>query len=91
MTEPLIVFAAQFAYVFLLGFQQLNVVGKHYTAAAGVSVLLGSFGYFLTATIALHQKTLGGAVWLAYICGGPAGIVASMWLHPKLRSFMEKK
>lgn len=92
MTEPLIVFVAQFTYILLLGFQQLNVVGRHYASAATVSLLLGSFGYYLTAEIAAHQKAgVGGAVWFAYVSGGPAGIVCSMWLHPRIRKWLEKK
>ncbi|MDE2102476.1 MAG: hypothetical protein KGL39_34840 [Patescibacteria group bacterium] len=90
--EAAFVFLAQFVYILLLGFQQLNVMGKHYTSAATVSLALGSFGYYLTAEIAAHQKAgMGGAVWCAYVAGGPAGIVCSMWLHPRIRKWLEKK
>ncbi len=81
------VFLAQFAYIFLLGFQQLNVVGRNYIAAATTSVFLGVFGFYLVAIVALHaDKPMGTLVWWAYVTSGPAGICFAMWIHPKLRS-----
>lgn len=86
MLTALAVFACQFAYVALLGLQQLNVVGKHYTAAFAVSLCLGVLGYHLVAVIAIHAHQAAGApAWWGYVFGGPAGIVFSMWLHPRLR------
>lgn len=86
MTEAVIVFLCQFAYIMLLGLQQLNVVGKHYASAAGTSFALGWFGYFLTATVAVHEKHgMYSMVWWAFVSAGPIGIVVSMWLHPRLK------
>lgn len=81
-----LVFAAQFAYIFLLGFQQQNVTGKHYALAQFTSLLLGICGYHLTATVALAASGPAfGPVWWAYIAAGPVGISVSMWVHPRLR------
>jgi uncharacterized membrane protein (DUF485 family) len=86
VTQATLVFAAQFFYVLLLGFQTQNVVGKHYAAAMGNSLLLGILGLTLTTVIA-RQAVLGSdwKVIGAFLLSGPCGIATSMWLHPKLR------
>lgn len=92
MSEPLIVFACQFTYIMLLGLQTLNVNGKHYISAAATSLALGCFGYFLTATVAAHQQHgIYSPAWFAFIAGGPMGVVASMWLHPRLKAFWSEQ
>lgn len=92
MLLALLIFACQFTYIALLGLQQLNVVGRHYIGACVVSLLLGMCGYQLTAQIALaaHGPALG-PVWWGYLAGGPLGICFGMWLHPRLRKWMEKR
>lgn len=90
--EALFVFAAQFLYVFLLGLQQLNVVGRHYAAAAATSWCLGVFGYYLTATIAVHSSPDSGSlVWWAFTTAGVAGICFAMWVHPRIERRFKKE
>jgi hypothetical protein len=85
MTTAACVFAAQFVYILLLGLQQQNVIGRHYVGAACTSLLLGTFGIYLTATIAIHaESSMFSPVWLAFIAAGPAGICVAMWLHPRI-------
>lgn len=85
MTAAIAVFCCQFAYIFLLGMQQQNVIHRRYVGAASVSLLLGIGGYYLTATIALAaSQGFGSPVWWGYILSGPAGIVTAMWVHPRL-------
>jgi uncharacterized membrane protein YfcA len=73
-------FASAFATVFLLGFQQKNVHGNHYLAAIVTSIGIGSAQIFLWRLI----PQAGASEIIATLCGGPAGICAAMYLHPKL-------
>lgn len=85
MLNAAAVFACQYAYIFLLGMQQQNVIHRRYVGAGGVSLLLGMGGYYLTATIALAAgQGFGSPVWWGYILAGPAGIVTAMWVHPRM-------
>lgn len=76
---PALLFAASFAVVFSLGLQQINVERRSMLAAALTSPLIG------ISSIVLYKVLPGPTAWLdlvAYLAGGMAGIVASMWLHP---------
>ena len=91
MLELLLIFAAQFSMVFLLGFQNQNVIGKHYIGAAITSTILGVSGFYITATIAQVGKSgVFSPEWWAYIAAGPIAIVLSMLLHPKIKNFINK-
>lgn len=84
------VLLSQFVMILLLGLQSLNVNQRRYLAAAITSLLLGVIGFYLTGTVAeAHKDGAFTLTWWAYISGGPAGIVASMWLHQLL--FERKK
>lgn len=74
-------FAATFAVVFALGLQSLNVNGGHRALAFATSFLIGA------ANLVLFKVMPGPTdAWQtgAYLLGGPFGIVASMWVHPRL-------
>jgi len=79
MTE-LYFFAAAFITVFALGFQQQNVTGRHYVAAVFTSLCIGS------AQLFLWHKAPGITLpeVLATLAGGPVGIVAAMYAHPRI-------
>ncbi len=73
----LLLFASTFILVFLLGFQSLNVNGGHYWAA-----FLSSFGISFSQLVL--YKMVPDANWteiVAYMSGGPFGIVFSMYAH----------
>mgnify|MGYP003425354905 CR=1 FL=1 len=79
MTE-ISLFAAAFITVFALGFQQQNVAGRHYLAAVFTSLCIGAAQLFLwriapTASVSEIAATLAG---------GPVGIVAAMYAHPRI-------
>ena len=76
----LILFASAFATVFLLGFQQQNVTGRHYFSAVLVSFGIGISQITLWRNV--PDADLGQII--ATLAGGPIGIVAAMWLHPKI-------
>lgn len=80
MTAALL-FAATFFAVWTLGIQQINVERRMLVAAAVTSPLIG------LAHLALFKVLPGPTDALeiaAYLAGGSAGIVASIWAHPRL-------
>lgn len=77
----LLLFIATFAAVFTLGVQQINVERRHMLAAAATSPLIG------LAHLALFKVLPGPTLAIeiaAYLAGGSAGIVASIWAHPRM-------
>lgn len=84
MTE-LALFASTFVTVFALGVQSLNVNNGHYAAAFCTSLAIG------TGNLVLLKIVPGDTTPLqivAYLAGGPFGIVAAMWAHPRLVRWM---
>lgn len=73
-------FASAFTTVFALGFQQQNVIHRHFKSAAITSFAIGSCQIFLWR----HMPAADAVQIAATLLGGPAGITAAMWLHPKL-------
>jgi len=79
MTE-LTLFTSAFLTVFLLGFQQQNVIGRHYVAAAVTSLGIGTAQIILWKTIPEADATQIAAT----LAGGPCGILAAMHTHPRI-------
>lgn len=77
---PFALFLSAFATVFLLGIQQQNVHGRHYAAAIFTSLGIGAAQLFLWRMV--PEAT--AAEIAATLAGGPVGIVAAMWIHPRL-------
>lgn len=77
---PMILFASAFTTVFLLGVQQQNVIGRHYLAAVVTSVGIGTAQIFLWRLV----PSANAVEIVSTLCGGPVGIVAAMYLHPRL-------
>lgn len=77
MTE-LILFGSTFVLVFALGFQSLNVNGGHYLAAALTSFVIGAAQMLL---LKLGPDASATEI-IAFLCGGPLGIVTAMRVHP---------
>ena len=77
MTE-LALFVSAFGTVFSLGFQQQNVLGRHFVAAGITSFVIGACQIYLWRT--LPDSTASEIV--ATLLGGPVGIIAAMWTHP---------
>ncbi|PYJ07643.1 MAG: hypothetical protein DMF06_15030 [Verrucomicrobia bacterium] len=79
MTE-LLIFLSTFVSVFALGFQSLNVNSGRYLAAIFTSFMIGAghlclYRYLPEASLSQN---------LAYLIGGPFGIVSSMWAHRRV-------
>lgn len=80
MITHLALFFSSFVTVFLLGAQQKNVQGNHYLAAAITSLGIGSAQIFLWRLIPSADMSQIAAT----LAGGPVGIIAAMWAHPRL-------
>lgn len=79
MTHIALFFSAFFT-VFLLGFQQQNVAAGHYRSAMITSIGIGSAQIFLWRLVPDANAT----EIIATLLGGPLGIVAAMWVHPRV-------
>ncbi len=77
MTE-LVIFCATFGTVFALGFQSQCVNSGHYIAAFFNSLAIGTGQFFI---LKLVPEAHGIGQYMAYLLGGPLGIIASMWAH----------
>jgi len=71
-------FASTYALVFALGLQSLNVNGGHYAAAFFTSFCIGASNPVLFKL----APDAGGIQIVAYLAGGPLGIVSAMRAHP---------
>lgn len=79
------VFVAQFIVIYLLGFQQQNVTGKHYFMAFITSLILGVSSWFLTSVISVaNLDAIGSLVWWSFILSGPIAIVMAMRTHSRI-------
>jgi hypothetical protein len=83
----LFLFASAFCTVFLLGFQQKNVAADHYMAAVVTSLGIGVSQIFLWRLI----PSATPSQIIATLCGGPCGIVAAMYLHPRIMTRKARK
>lgn len=79
-------FFSAFLTVFLLGFQQKNVQGNHYISAIFTSFGIGGAQIFLWRLVPDANATQ----IIATLAGGPFGIVAAMWVHPRLAKLRGK-
>ena len=86
MTE-LTLFLSTASLVFALGLQQLNVQGHHYVLAALTSCLIGGAQIYLWRTM----PSASGSEIVATLCGGPVGILAAMYAHPRLVRFLVRR
>jgi hypothetical protein len=85
MTE-LALFASTFLLVMLLGLQSLNVNNGHHWAAFFTSFGIGASNLVLFK-LAPEANTTEMA---AYLLGGPLGILAAMWLHPRMARWIKR-
>lgn len=85
--KELLLFATTFGIVFFLGLQSLSVNGKLYTMAMINSLVIGSFNLFLFKTVPSMD---GVSEIVAYLVGGPCGIVCAMFVHPKISKWITK-
>ncbi|MBK8916405.1 MAG: hypothetical protein IPM64_17710 [Phycisphaerales bacterium] len=82
--SELALFSSTFVLVFALGLQSLNVNGGHYLAAFLTSFVIGGMNMVLYKLAPNASAT----EIMAYLVGGPLGIVTSMAAH---RRFAKRK
>ena len=80
----LIVFVAQFFFIFLKGLQQINIIKQRYRLSIFISLGLGVCG-LLTMGIIAKAVVVGGhwSVYAGFLAGGPAGICSAIWIEKK--------
>lgn len=78
LTTAAWLFASTYVLVFALGLQSLNVNGGHYAAAFFTSFGIGASNLVLFKM----APDAGGIEIVAYLAGGPLGIVSAMRAHP---------
>lgn len=83
----LALFVSTFVLVFALGLQSLNVNGGHRIAAFFTSFAI-SGGNLVLFKLAPDASELE---MIAFVLGGPFGIIASMWFHPRMVRWMAGK
>ena len=79
----MLLFISTLALVFLMGFQQQNVIHSHYFTAAATSFLIA------LAQFSLYKGIIAADYWgvIEMGAGGAIGITASMFFHKKWRNF----
>lgn len=78
--ELLLIFAAGFGSVFLLGFQSRNVNHGNYAWAAGTSFAIAQMQTTLWGELFSNLTWAASAV---YGLSGACGITLSMWMHQR--------
>lgn len=78
LTTAAWLFASTYVLVFALGLQSLNVNGGHYRAAFITSLGIGGSNLVLFKM----APDASGLEIIAYLAGGPLGIVSAMRAHP---------
>jgi len=80
-------FVSTFLLVMLLGLQCLNVNNGHHWAAFFTSFGIGASNLVLFKLAPDANAT----EMLAYMLGGPFGILAAMWLHPRMALWFKQR
>jgi hypothetical protein len=91
MADALMVFAAQYVYVLLLGLQSLNVNQRRYGMAAATSFLLGVLGFLTTSIVGAAKGMELSLLWWCFVLSGPIGILSAMHLQPWLVRKLSRK
>lgn len=80
-------FGSTFLLVFFLGLQSLNVNNGHHVAAFFTSFGIGASNLVLFKL----APNAGGMEIIAFLLGGPFGIISSMHVHGRLSKRWRRK
>lgn len=72
--------------VFFLGFQQQNVMARQYSMAVLTSIAIGACQIYLWRALPNADPVQIAAT----LAGGPVGICAAMWAHPRIARWRSK-
>lgn len=75
-----LLFLSSFTIVFAIAFQQHNVHYRRYRLAAISAMAIDAMHLLLLKL----GTTAGMAEMAAFLCGGPLGTLAAMWLNDKV-------
>ena len=89
MTHLILMFLANFVFIFLKAFQQRNIGGAHYAAIIPTSGMLALTEVYIIAQIAMRGFEL--PVVLALGLAGGLGSLAAVWAHLRLFPALEDK
>lgn len=91
--NALVAFAAQFALVFLLGFQTANIRDRAYHLVFVVSLLLSiaQLGVITSVVNTMVVETSAWFVYVAFILGGACGVMCSLWFADWLNKKRHQK
>ncbi|MBU1447019.1 MAG: hypothetical protein KKF58_01785 [Gammaproteobacteria bacterium] len=78
--DALLLFLGSFFTVFALGFQQNNVHHRRYQAAFMNGIVIG----IMNLLVLRIAPSASPSEMLAFLMGGPLGIVAAIWLNGKI-------
>lgn len=79
--QALLLFVCTFGIVFALSLQSLNVMGGHRLLAFLTSFAIGGFNLVLLKVVPQPTEWFSN---VAYLTGGPMGVLAAMASHPFL-------
>ena len=85
MRDVLFTFAMQYIYILMLAIQSLNINNGRRVGAMFTSLLLGVFGFHISAAIAANRGDEFGTVWLGYVLAGPCGALTGMEIFRRRR------
>lgn len=77
----IVIFVVNFTMVFALGFQSRNVNEGHYGLAFCTNLLIGVMNALI---LKLVPQADSWQLLVAYVAGGPFGIVTAMFVHHRL-------
>jgi len=85
MRDAAIVFAAQFAQVFLLAWQSQCVAHGRVAWASVNSLCLGIIGYQITSIIAANRGAIFSPAWIAFVGSGPIAVVLAIKFFRRIK------
>lgn len=88
MSTAFLIFVCTYGVVLALTVQHLNINGGQQLLAFITSVLIGVFNLVL---LKLMPQPTSSAEVLAYVFGGPLGIVTAMRVHPWLIAWHQRR
>lgn len=80
----LALFGSTFVLVFFLGLQTINVARGHYLPAFLTSIGIGISNLILFKL----APDANGLEIIAFLMGGPFGVVAAMWSHTRIAKML---
>lgn len=82
-----LLFGCTFGVVLALTAQTMNIGGNHRALAVATSFLIGALNL---AILKIMPQQTSAAEILAYLTGGPVGVLVAMHWHPSLVAMLQR-